>query len=184
MLLALLSNHPLVYCAVSYSFLATHHPPPHRVNIHCLVSISVQQALVATGCHFFSARRNSVTHLCFLCTSTSDTILSACPSAVVCHTATKRNGMQWEGSASTAVPPTSTSDIVGRQRNTGGITFRAALAVTSEQVEIKSIRDPHHELLVAPHQLRLPKAPSVASGTSRVTHISLGSSAGASLSSE
>ena len=40
---------------------------------------------------FFSAWRNPVTHLCFIYTSISGTILSDCPSAAVCHTATTRN---------------------------------------------------------------------------------------------
>ena len=47
-------------------------------------------------CHcvqFFSAWRNSVSHLFFICTSTSDTILSDCPSAVICSTAIKYNGI-------------------------------------------------------------------------------------------
>jgi len=33
----------------------------------------------------------------------------------------------WEVSTSTAIPPTSTSDVVGQHHNIGGITFRAAL---------------------------------------------------------
>ena len=44
-------------------------------------------------------------HLCFVCTSVSDTILSECPSAV---------------------PPTA-SDSVSQHHKIGGITFRAAL---------------------------------------------------------
>ena len=36
-------------------------------------------------------------------------------------------GYCWEGSTSTAVPPISTSEIVGQHNNIGGITFRAAL---------------------------------------------------------
>jgi len=39
----------------------------------------------------FSAWRNSVTHLCFICTPMSDDILTNCPSAAICHTATKCN---------------------------------------------------------------------------------------------
>ena len=42
---------------------------------------------------FFSAWRNSVTHLCFILTSMSDAILSDCPSAAICHTATECNGI-------------------------------------------------------------------------------------------
>ena len=37
---------------------------------------------------FFFAWRNSVTFICFVCTSTSGTILSVCPSAAICCTAT------------------------------------------------------------------------------------------------
>jgi len=36
----------------------------------------------------------------------------------------------WEGSISTAIPPTSTSDIVGQQNRIGGITFKAALLLS------------------------------------------------------
>ena len=41
----------------------------------------------------FSAWRNSITHLCFICTSMSDANLSDGPSAVICRTATKFNGI-------------------------------------------------------------------------------------------
>jgi len=40
---------------------------------------------------FFLPWRNSVPHLCFICTSTSGAILPDCPSAAICHTATTRN---------------------------------------------------------------------------------------------
>jgi len=43
------------------------------------------------GTIFFSTRRNSMPHHCFLRTSTSDAILSDCLSAVICHTATTCN---------------------------------------------------------------------------------------------
>ena len=33
----------------------------------------------------------------------------------------------WEGSTSTAIPPTSASDIVGQHYKVGDVTFRAAL---------------------------------------------------------
>jgi len=42
---------------------------------------------------FFPAWMNSVTPLCFICISMSDTILSDCPFAAICHTATKCNGV-------------------------------------------------------------------------------------------
>jgi len=41
---------------------------------------------------------------------------------------------QWKGSTSTAIPPTSISDVVGQNNKIGGITFRAAF-VTNEQTQ-------------------------------------------------
>jgi len=59
---------------------------------HCLVSINIQQVSVnVNGCNF-SSWRNSVTQLCFICTSMSDSILSDCP--FCCHhMATKCDGI-------------------------------------------------------------------------------------------
>ena len=58
----------------------------------------------------------------------SDAILSDCPSAAICHTQQQIvTEYLWEGSTSSAIPPTSTSDIVGQHNKIGGITFRAAL---------------------------------------------------------
>ena len=56
--------------------------------------------------------RNSLIRLCFICTSTSSAILSDCPSADICHTATKCNGLSV--GTSTAIPPTAASGIVGQ----------------------------------------------------------------------
>jgi len=42
----------------------THHPPPHCANIHCLVSVNVQQASMnVTGCNFFCMEEFSYTPL-------------------------------------------------------------------------------------------------------------------------
>ena len=60
-----------------------HHPPPHCFHIHCLDSINVQQMSVnVSGCHFFHIEE-------FNGTSMSDSILSDCPSAAICRSATK-----------------------------------------------------------------------------------------------
>ena len=71
--------------------------------------------------------------LCFLCTSISDTILLVCLSAAICHTAKQTNKKVMEywlqGSTSTAILPTSTSDIVGQCNKIRGISFGAALSV-------------------------------------------------------
>ena len=71
----------------------THHPLPHSAHIHCFHKYSAS----SDECQwvpflflflFFFAWRNSVTFICFVCTSTSGTILSDCPSAAICCTAT------------------------------------------------------------------------------------------------
>jgi len=68
-----------------------------------------------------------VTHLCFIHTSMSDTILSDYLSAAICHVTAKVTEYWWEGSTSTAVPPTSASDAMGQHHKIGGIIFGAAL---------------------------------------------------------
>ena len=50
----------------------------------CSVSVNECQWVA-----FLSEKRNSVTHICFICTSMF--ILSCCPSAAISRTATKRN---------------------------------------------------------------------------------------------
>ena len=71
---------------------------PHWAHIHCSVSRNLHQVWcmslwwMSVGDNF-SACRNSVTHLCFICTSVSDTAVSDCPSAAICHTATTWNGI-------------------------------------------------------------------------------------------
>jgi len=49
--------------------------------------------------------RNSVAHLCFICTSMSDGILSDCPSTAICHTTTKTE-YWWENIRSTSISST------------------------------------------------------------------------------
>jgi len=86
-----------------------HHLLPH---IQYLVSINIQKASMSfNGCHL----RHEHFHL------------SDCPSAVICLMTTKCNGILVEHSTSTAIPPTSTSDVVDQHNKTGSITFRAAL---------------------------------------------------------
>ena len=58
----------------------------------CSTSISEYWHSVIHGCYLF-ARRNSVAHLCFIHSSMSDAILSDCPCAAICHTATTCNGI-------------------------------------------------------------------------------------------
>ena len=72
----------------------THHPlPPHCAHIHCLVSINVQQVSeCVTGCNLFCKEEFSAP-LCFIRASTSDGILSECPSAAFCCMAMTCNGI-------------------------------------------------------------------------------------------
>jgi len=71
----------------------THYSPPHcsylLFGLHkCSARIDECQWI-----DFFSTWRNSMTYLCFIHTSVLDSILSDCPSATICHMATKCNGI-------------------------------------------------------------------------------------------
>ena len=69
----------------------THKPQSHWADIYCLVSNIEQVSMDVNECNFFSVSWNSTTHLCFIFTSMSDTILSNCLSSAICHTVTKFN---------------------------------------------------------------------------------------------
>ena len=71
----------------------THHSIPHCAHIYCLVSLSTPNCQWMSVGAIFSTRRNSVTHLCFIRTSMSDTIFSDCHSAAVGHMAIKCDGI-------------------------------------------------------------------------------------------
>ena len=105
------------------------HPPPHCAHTHCLVSISVQQASVNINrCNFFFCMEefNDITllHLHFHVRHHFVRL------SLSCHLS-DRNIMEWktrkERSASTAIPPTSTSDTTGQDNKIGDITFGATL---------------------------------------------------------
>jgi len=51
-------------CHVAVASAETCHPPPHSANVHCLVSINVQQALMnVMGCNFFHVEEFNYTPL-------------------------------------------------------------------------------------------------------------------------
>jgi len=76
---------------IAVSTAETQQPMPHCAHIHWFVCTNVQQASInVNGCNFFW---NGKPHLCFICTSITDAIVSDCPSAAICHTATKCNGI-------------------------------------------------------------------------------------------
>jgi len=74
----------------------------------------------------FSQWRNSVTHFYFMCSSTSATILSDCPFAAICHTATTCEGILMGNWVSTSVS-LSASDVVGQLHKRGGIILKQPL---------------------------------------------------------
>ena len=72
-------------CMAIWNMACLSHP---LFGLHkCSASVNKYQ------CAIFSTWRNSVTCHCSTCTSMSDTILSHCPSATICQTSTKCNGM-------------------------------------------------------------------------------------------
>jgi len=104
-----------------------HHPLPHSVHIHCLVSINIHRApMNVTGFHFFLMEEFDppLLHLHFhvrqLCIRLPPLVPSVTWQQYVM-------GYWWEGSTSGAISPKSTSDIVGQHHKTGGIIFGAAL---------------------------------------------------------
>jgi len=70
-------------------------PPTTSACSHLLFGFHKCSASIneCHGCHFFSAERNLIQHLCFIGTSMSDTILSDRWSAAICCIATKCNGI-------------------------------------------------------------------------------------------
>ena len=62
----------------------------------------------------------------------------------------QQNGTEywWEGSASAAIPPPFTSDVVGQHNNIGGITFGAAIVNTERKTKrslpAPRVSDPFH----------------------------------------
>ena len=112
---------PLLKC-ITHTSLCSH--PLFGLHTHSTSITECQQV------PFFSQGGIQL-HLCFICTSMSDAILSGCPSAAICHMAATRNGIlvgrfslycRTNNQQHQQPPQTSQTNI------TGGITFRAALA--------------------------------------------------------
>ena len=105
----------------------TRHPLPHCANIHCLISVNVQQASMnVIGCIFLHGGIQ-------LHTSASYALPRQTPfcqiAPLLSYVARQQNLTEYwrEGSTSTAISPTSASDVVGQHNKIGGITFRVAL---------------------------------------------------------
>jgi len=80
---------------------------------------------------FFSAWRNSIPHLYFICTSMWDAISSDCFSAAIC--CMEQNLMEHWWESSTAMPPPYASVILSQPNKIGGIFFRAARVCALEK---------------------------------------------------
>lgn len=70
-------------------------PPTASLYSYPLFGLHERSASVDEGqwVPFFSAWTNSGTHLCLICPSISDTILSGCPLPAICHTARTCNNI-------------------------------------------------------------------------------------------
>ena len=102
-------------------------PPLAVCYIHLLVNVNVQQASMnVNGCYSFCMREfnsNPLLHLHFHVRP----ILSDRPSADICHTATKCNGILVGRFNLYCHPTNIISDVVGQRDEMGSITCGAAL---------------------------------------------------------
>ena len=97
------------------------HHPPHCAQIHCLVSINIQQmSTKVSGCHFFCMDA-TLLHPCQTPFSQTTPLLPSVPQ--------QQNVTEYwqEDSTSAAIPPTSISNAVGQHHKIGGAAFRGSL---------------------------------------------------------
>jgi len=102
----------------------TYYWPPHFAHINCLISVNVQQVLMnICGCHFFL---QGGAEFDFFASYTLPCQVSFCHNAsALSSVAQQQNIMEgwWEGSASTAIPPTYDTHVVGPHNKIGGSTL-------------------------------------------------------------
>ena len=79
--------------SLRFSLLSSQWPPNVLTNYGSswMLQLSALNHWNSRICTIFSQWRNSVTHLYFMCSSTSATILSDCPFAAICHMTTTCN---------------------------------------------------------------------------------------------
>lgn len=118
---------------------AEKHPPRHLTVLTSPVDVCIRAASIdECVCDFFCIWRNSVQHLCFICTSTSGVILLDCTSAAICHhMVTKCSGILAGRFSLYCIPPPSTSDVVGQRNKIGDITLGTAFTCTLITIIIK-----------------------------------------------
>jgi len=104
------------------------HSLPHCVHSHSLVPINIQkESMNVNGCHSFlheGIQFHTFASYALLCQMPLCQIVPLLPSVT-----RQQSGMGywWEGSASTAISPTSSFDTVAQHNKIGGTTFRRAL---------------------------------------------------------
>jgi len=106
----------------------TCHPSPRCANIHCLVSVKVQLASMnVIGCNFFPHGRIQLHTFASYALPCQTPFCQTAP--LLSSVARQQNLTEYwrESSTSTAISPTSTSDIVGQHNKIGCITFVATL---------------------------------------------------------
>ena len=114
-----------------------HHPPPHCAHIDWLVSINIQQISVnITRCHFFHVEEFGSTPLLHTRFHVRHHFVRL-PSAASVTQQQNVTAYWWETSTSTAISPTSTSDVTGQHNKIGDIAFRAALVYDYDLVYIQ-----------------------------------------------
>ena len=100
--------------------------PLLKHTTHCLtVLTSTDWSLsMFSKCQWMPFFPQWATHLCCMHTSMSDAILSDCLSAAISHITMLNIREYWcEGATSTAIPPTSTSNVVSQHNKIGRIAF-------------------------------------------------------------
>ena len=112
---------------VAVTIAEIYYPLLHCANIHCFISINVQQASMDVSRFNIFCLEQFNECLCFIQSSMSDSILPDCSSVVT----QPQNLMEYwkEVTNSTAIPPTSTSDIMGHHNKIEGITFSSTLTI-------------------------------------------------------
>ena len=106
----------LVFC-ITVATSETHHPLPHCAHIHCLVSINIQQASTKVNEFHFFPHGGIKVHTFALWGFPGQ--MPFHHTAPLLPSVTWQQNVTeywWEGSTSTAIPPTSTSDTMGQHR--------------------------------------------------------------------
>ena len=115
---------------VAFATAETRHPPPHCGNIHCLVSVNPSANI--DECHWVQVFLHGGIQLHAFASYALPCQMPFCQSApLLSSVALQQNLTEYwqEGSSSTAISPTSASDVVGQHNEIGVINFRATLDV-------------------------------------------------------